>query len=112
MRFFCAAELARRCIANGRKGAMLHLVSKRAEQSGVGLSASSSAAGGLATLSMSLAVEWGRDNLRSNLIVTRLMDETSPDDVAALRSLGNLSAYYCSDYGSYITGSCIGIDDV
>jgi NAD(P)-dependent dehydrogenase (short-subunit alcohol dehydrogenase family) len=110
-RFFCCQQLARRCLAGGRPGVMLHLMSKAAERAQQGLSAAASAAGGVLNLNMSLAVEWARDNLRSNVIATRLVDECGEKDGDALASLAALAAYYCSDYGAYITGSCVGIDE-
>jgi NAD(P)-dependent dehydrogenase (short-subunit alcohol dehydrogenase family) len=111
-RFFCAAELARRAIAGQRKAVMLHLMGKQAESATSGNAAQASAAGGILNLNMSLAVEWARDNIRSNVIATRLVDQAGPGDAEALGTLGTIAAYYCSDYASYITGSCIGIDEI
>jgi len=110
-RFFCAAELARRAMAGQRKAVMLHLIGKQAEDAISGNAAAASAAGGLLNLNMSLAVEWARDNIRSNVIATRLADQTGAGDDLALATLGAIAAYYCSDYAAYITGSCIGIDE-
>ncbi|EJM24349.1 dehydrogenase of unknown specificity, short-chain alcohol dehydrogenase [Pseudomonas sp. GM21] len=111
VRFFCTVELARRCMADQRKGAVVHLTSRRAEQAEGGAIAAAASAGGLLTMSMSLAVEWGRDNIRSNVIATRLLDKVQAQDGEQLASLGALVSYYCSDYASYITGTRIGIDE-
>ena len=110
-RFFCATELARRSMANRRKAAMLHLMGKRSEDASCGNAAAASAAGGILNLNMSLAVEWARDNIRSNVIATRLVDHSEESDAKALATLAAIAAYYCSDYASYITGTCIGIDE-
>lgn len=110
-RFFCAAELARRAIAGQRKAVMLHLMGKKAEVASSGNAAEASAAGGILNLNMSLAAEWARDNIRSNVIATRLVDHAGPQDTEGLATLGAVSSYYCSDYASYITGSSIGIDE-
>lgn len=111
VRFFCTTEVARRCIADKRKGSVIHLTSKRAEQAKGGATAAAASAGGLLTLNMTLAVEWGRDNIRSNVVATRLLDSAEEGDSAQLSSLGALVSYYCSDYAAYITGSSIGIDE-
>ena len=112
IRFFCVAELARRCIADNRKGAILHLMSKAAERGEAGISAAVTSAGGVLNLNMSLAVEWGRDNIRSNIISSRLIDKADSKDQEQLDSLGTLAAYYCSDYASYISGTCVGIYEI
>ncbi len=110
-RFFCSAEFARRCIAAESAGSIMHLLSKSAEQANSGFSAGASAAGGVLTMNMSLAVEWGRDNIRSNIIATHLIDYELKADDPALPTLGNLVAYYSSDYAAYITGACHGVDE-
>lgn len=111
-RFFCCAEFARRCIAAGQPGTILHLLPKSAEQAATGLAAAAAAAGGVLTLNMSLAVEWGRDNIRSNVLVTRLADSGVSAADPALPTLATLAAYYSSDYAAYITGACHGVDEV
>lgn len=58
------------------------------------------AAGALGNLTKTLGVEWARDGIRVNSILTRRADET----------LGNLAAYLVSDYAAYITGAVMGID--
>jgi NAD(P)-dependent dehydrogenase (short-subunit alcohol dehydrogenase family) len=109
IRFFCAAELARRCLADGRKGALLHLVSGAAARAEAGSGPGAAAAGGVLNLNMSLAVEWGRDNIRTNIIASGLLDDPGSGRPGELESLATLAAYYCSDYASYITGSVIGV---
>jgi len=99
-------------MAEQRKGVILHLLSKTAEISQPGVSALATSARGVQNLNQSLAVEWARDNIRSNVICTRLVDCASEDDGKQLASLGALAAYYCSDYAAYITGSSVGIDEI
>ena len=94
--FCCGAELPHRAMASGHKAVMLHLLGKQAESASSGSAAAASAAGGLLNLSMTVSVEWARDNIRSNIIAT--LDATA--------------ASYRSDYASYITGSRIGIDEI
>lgn len=45
-------------------------------------------------------VEWARDGIRVNSVLTRDTGDT----------LGNLAAYLVSDYAAYVTGAVIGID--
>jgi hypothetical protein len=58
------------------------------------------AAGALGNLTKTLGVEWARDGIRVNAILTHSKNAT----------LGNLAAYLLSDYAAYITGAVIGID--
>ena len=58
------------------------------------------AVGALGNLTKTLGVEWARDGIRVNTVLTRSGDET----------LGNLVAYVASDYGAYITGAVMGVD--
>jgi NAD(P)-dependent dehydrogenase (short-subunit alcohol dehydrogenase family) len=66
-------------------------------------SAHAAAAGALGNLTKTLAVEWARDGIRVNTILTTDAGST----------LGNLAAYLVSDYAAYVTGAVmgIGIDD-
>jgi len=57
------------------------------------------AAGALGNLTKTLGVEWARDGIRVNALLT--LDE----DV----TLGNLAAYLVSDYAAYVTGAVMGI---
>ena len=57
------------------------------------------AAGALGNLTKTLGVEWARDGIRVNAILTHDNDVT----------LGNLAAYLISDYAAYLTGAVMGI---
>lgn len=61
------------------------------------------AAGALGNLTKTLGVEWARDGVRVNTILTTSHGET----------LGHLAAYLVSDYAAYVTGAVmgVGIDD-
>ena len=61
--------------------------------------AHAAAAGALGNLTKTLGVEWARDGIRVNTILTREAGET----------LGNLASYLVSDYAAYITGAVTGI---
>ncbi len=61
--------------------------------------AQAAAAGALGNLVKTLAVEWARDGIRVNAILT--------DDVSS--STGNLAAYLVSDYAAYVTGAVMGV---
>lgn len=58
------------------------------------------AAGALVNLTKTLSVEWARDGIRVNTVLTRSDGAT----------LGNLAAYLVSDYAAYVTGAIMGID--
>jgi NAD(P)-dependent dehydrogenase (short-subunit alcohol dehydrogenase family) len=59
------------------------------------------AAGALANLTKTLGVEWARDGVRINTILTNADNET----------LGNLVAYLASDYAAYVTGAVMGVGE-
>ncbi len=58
------------------------------------------AAGALGNLVKTLGVEWARDGIRVNAILSN----------AAGPTRGNLAAYLVSDYATYVTGAVMGID--
>jgi NAD(P)-dependent dehydrogenase (short-subunit alcohol dehydrogenase family) len=58
------------------------------------------AAGALGNLVKTLGVEWARDGIRVNAILSQ----------AAGTTRGNLAAYLVSDYSAYVTGAVMGID--
>lgn len=98
-RFLLAKEFAAARREAGRQGVMTFV---GAPEQALGAD-QAAAAGALGNLTKSLAVEWARDGLRFNAVLTRECGET----------LGNLVAYLASDYGAYVTGAVtgIGLDD-
>ena len=98
-RFLAAQAFAAERREAGEGGAVLFVA---APEQALG-SAHAAAAGALGNLTKTLAVEWARDGLRVNTILTT---ETGP-------TLGNLAAYLVSGYAAYVTGAVmgIGIDD-
>lgn len=97
--FLGAKDFADQCRARGQGGAILYV---GAPEQALGAD-HASAAGGLGNLTKTLGVEWARDGIRVNSILTRESGET----------LGNLAAYLVSDYAAYVTGAVmgVGIDD-
>lgn len=94
-RFVGARDFAVACRARGQGGAILFVGSP---EQALGAD-QAAAAGALGNLTKTLGVEWARDGIRVNSILTR-------DDGA---TLGNLAAYLASDYAAYVTGAVMGI---
>lgn len=109
-RFLHSAEFARRCIASGRAGSILFLLPSPQPQAGG--TANATIGGALDNLVKTLAVEWAHDGIRVNGIASRACEPGGLADDAARRSLGHLSAYILSDYGAYISGIVMGINEV
>jgi NAD(P)-dependent dehydrogenase (short-subunit alcohol dehydrogenase family) len=95
-RFFAAKDFANDCRARGAGGAVLFV---GAPEQAFGAD-QAAAAGALGNLTKTLGVEWARDGIRVNAILTHSKTAT----------LGNLAAYLLSDYAAYITGAVMGID--
>lgn len=95
-RFLGARDFAAQCRARGTGGAVLFV---GAPEQALGAD-HAAAAGALGNLTKTLGVEWARDGIRVNSILTR--DEGS--------TIGNLAAYLVSDYAAYVTGAVMGID--
>ena len=95
-RFLGAKDFAERCRARGQGGAILFV---GAPEQALGAD-QAAAAGALGNLTKTLGVEWARDGIRVNSILTRETGAT----------LGHLAAYLVSDYAAYITGAVMGID--
>jgi NAD(P)-dependent dehydrogenase (short-subunit alcohol dehydrogenase family) len=55
--------------------------------------------GAVVNLTKTLGVEWARDGIRVNAVLTFDQGET----------LGNLVAYLASDYAAYVTGAVMGV---
>ncbi|MGN6691399.1 MAG: SDR family oxidoreductase [Sphingopyxis sp.] len=98
-RFLGAKDFAAACRARGEGGAVL-FVGAPEQAHGADQAA---AAGALGNLTKTLGVEWARDGIRVNCILTR-------DDGP---TLGILAAYLVSDYAAYVTGAVmgVGVDD-
>jgi NAD(P)-dependent dehydrogenase (short-subunit alcohol dehydrogenase family) len=94
-RFLGAKDFADACRARGRGGAVLFV---GAPEQALGAD-QAAAAGALGNLTKTLGVEWARDGIRVNSILTREDGET----------LGRLAAYLVSDYAAYVTGAVMGI---
>ena len=94
-RFLGAKNFAAARFARGEGGAVLFV---GAPEQAYGAD-QAAAAGALGNLTKTLGVEWARDGIRVNAILTR---EDGP-------TLGNLAAYLVSDYAAYVTGAVMGI---
>lgn len=94
-RFLGAQRFAERCRARGQGGAVLFV---GAPEQALGAD-QAAAAGALGNLTKTLGVEWARDGIRVNSILTHETGET----------LGNLAAYLVSDYAAYVTGAVMGV---
>lgn len=95
--FLQANEFAKDCRARVVGGAVLFIGGPE-QALGVDHAA---AAGALGNLTKTLGVEWARDGIRVNAILTHQADET----------VGNLAAYLVSDYAAYVTGATMGVDE-
>jgi NAD(P)-dependent dehydrogenase (short-subunit alcohol dehydrogenase family) len=95
-RFHIARALAEACRARGSGGAVIFV---GAPEQALGAD-HAAAAGALGNLTKTLAVEWARDGVRVNTVLTRQQGAT----------LGNLVAYLASDYAAYVTGAVMGVD--
>ena len=99
-RFHSAAAFAATCREQGRVGSILFV---GAPEQGGG-AAQAAAVGALGNLVKTLAVEWARDGIRCNAVLTK----------ADGPALGRYIAYLASDYAAYVTGAVVGwgLDDV
>ena len=95
-RFLEAKAFAEARRAAGKPGAVLFV---GAPEQALG-SDHAAAAGALGNLVKTLGVEWARDGIRINAILSH----------AAGATRGNLAAYLLSDYAAYVTGAVMGID--
>lgn len=94
-RFLLARDYAAMRRAAGKGGAVVYV---GAPEQALG-SDHAAAAGALGNLTKTLGVEWARDGIRVNAILTCETGET----------LGNLVAYLASDYAAYVTGAVMGV---
>ncbi len=107
--FLHIAEFARRLIADAGHGAILLLMP--GTESAPGRVAALTGLGALDNLVKTLAVEWGRDGIRTNAIASHVVENFAGASDSQKASLGAFSAYLLSDYASYATGGIIGIDE-
>lgn len=94
-RFVLARDFAAARRAVGKGGAVVYV---GAPEQALG-SDQAAAAGALVNLTKTLGVEWARDGIRVNAVLTFDQGET----------LGNLVAYLASDYAAYVTGAVMGV---
>ena len=94
-RFFEAKAFPEALRGTGHGGSILFVGAP--EQS---LGSDHAAAGALGNLVKSLSVEWARDGVRVNAILSGNEGKTH----------GNLAAYLVSEYAAYVTGAVMGID--
>lgn len=94
-RFLGAKDFAAACRARGQGGVVLFV---GAPEQALGAD-QAAAAGALGNLTKTLGVEWARDGIRVNSILTRETGDT----------LGRVAAYIASDYAAYVTGAVMGI---
>lgn len=94
-RFLGAKDFADARRARGTGGAVLFV---GAPEQALGAD-QAAAAGALGNLTKTLGVEWARDGIRVNSILTRETGGT----------LGHLAAYLVSDYAAYVTGAVMGV---
>ena len=94
-RFLGAKDFVEACRARGAGGSVLFV---GAPEQALGVD-HAAAAGALGNLTKTLGVEWARDGIRVNSILTRVDGST----------LGKLAAYLVSGYAAYVTGAVIGI---
>lgn len=95
-RFLQTNEFARDCRVRGVGGAVLFI---GAPEQALGAD-QAAAAGALGNLTKTLGIEWARDGIRVNTILTHANNAT----------LGTLAAYLVSDYAAYVTGAVMGVD--
>ena len=127
--FFCSQQLHRRCVASGRAGAIVNIVTTAAMTGGPGMVHSASAKAGVLAMTKTLAVEWAPDGVRVNAIAPGLFPhddlpaaiqaarDPSVDDTrqpagrtGEPRELGWAATYLCSPYANFITGQVLVVD--
>jgi NAD(P)-dependent dehydrogenase (short-subunit alcohol dehydrogenase family) len=104
-RFLKTAEFARACFAAGRPGSVLMVAPAKGD------AATATGHGALDNLVKSLAVEWARDGVRTNAIVSRKIHLDGAVAPGAKAALGHLVTWLLSDYAVYVSGGVMGLDE-
>jgi NAD(P)-dependent dehydrogenase (short-subunit alcohol dehydrogenase family) len=127
---YCTIEAGRRWIDAGRPGVVLSILSISSMMGSAFTVPSAMAKAGVLSMTRSLAVEWGRKQIRLVAVApgpfktegawSRLFpDESAIEPIEKVIPLGrlgsheelaNLCAYLVSDGAGYVTGECITID--
>jgi NAD(P)-dependent dehydrogenase (short-subunit alcohol dehydrogenase family) len=128
--FHCSRAVGRRLVEQGEGGAILSVLASYAWTGGPGTVHSAAAKAGVYALTKTLAVEWGRYNIRVNCISPGPTDTEGagaalwPTEEDRLRITGSVpvgrfgtpeevawwAAALCSPFASYITGANLVID--
>ncbi len=104
-RFLATAAFFRNCAAAKRPGSVLMLAAAEGD------AARATANGALDNLVKSLAVEWARDGVRTNAIMSRQIGQDNSVADGARAALGNLAVWLLSDFAGYVNGTVTGIDE-
>lgn len=104
-RFLAASGFARGCFARKQPGSILFIAAAQGD------AARLTANGALDNLVKSLGVEWARDGLRTNAVISRAIGADGSVAAPAQAALGHLAAWLLSDYAVYVNGSVMGIDE-
>jgi NAD(P)-dependent dehydrogenase (short-subunit alcohol dehydrogenase family) len=124
--YYCSREFARRCLRDGRPGAILNIGAHTVWTGGPGQALSAAAKAGVHSLTLSLAVEWAPYGIRVNTLVPGMFPQNDlkidvVDSICAhsgipggrwgrLQELGWAATYMCSPYASYVTGEIFVVD--
>jgi len=127
--WYCTSAVGKRMIA-GKGGVILNVIANYAWTGAAGVVHSASAKAGVLAMTQTLAVEWGRHNIRVNAIAPGPVDTPGasarlfPDPAiiegirgtvplrrfATLEEIANAASYLLSDYAGYVTGEAFVID--
>lgn len=126
--FFCSREYHARRRRDDRPGAIVNNLASYAWTGLPGGAHSAAAKAGVASLTKSLAAEWGRDGIRVNAILIGTFPHTGvvhhdaalPEGARGLtvparrslrgREIGWAAAFLCSRWSSYVTGQMLAVD--
>jgi NAD(P)-dependent dehydrogenase (short-subunit alcohol dehydrogenase family) len=125
--FYLTNAVGKRWIENGRRGAVISIVSTWVWTGSPFVTAASMSQAGIAAMTQGLAVEWGPKGVRLNAIAPgAFASEDGRGDRAAgnvmatdaipmgrsgdHRELANLAVFLLSDECAYLTGEVIAID--